>query len=137
MNYFTNFPESNFMTEFEIVEIDNEITRMQERHEENNIMANQVINQILQFDFHPDAGLIPWPGYPQSSASEGEEEDSKDDIIIEEFDIEDETVTEEEEEEKEEEENEEEGEEEEEDELKFYTPLPQILKTVQIRAGLL
>ena len=85
-------------------------------------MANQVINQILQFDFHPDAGLIPGPGYPQSSASEGEEEDSEDDIIIEEFDIEDETVTEEEEEEKEE--NEEEGEEEEEDELKFYAPLP-------------
>jgi hypothetical protein len=124
MNYLTNFPASNFMTDFEIVEIDNETTRIKECHEENVIFANQVVDQIL-FDFPPIAGLLPGPGYQTSSASEGEEDDSEDDISIESFDIDTETETEEEEEEeegREEEENEEE--EEEGDESKFYTPLP-------------
>jgi hypothetical protein len=134
MNYFTNFPASNFMTEFEIVEIDNEIKRIKDEarrhHEENNIMANQVIHQILQFDFHANAGLIPGPGSPLSSASEEEEEDSEEDTVIEEEESEDETEIEEEEEEEDEEKDEEEDEEveEEEEEWQFNTPLPHPLE---------
>ena len=118
------------MTEFEIVEIDNEINRIQnearQHDEENNDMANQVINLLLLLAFQADPGLLPRPVSPLSLVSEDEEEDSEEETFIEEEGSEDETEAEEEEVEEEEEEQKE-GDEEvekEEEDWQFNTPLP-------------
>jgi hypothetical protein len=119
MTYWTNFPASNFMTDFEIVEIDNETTRIKEQHQEHVIFANQIVDRLL-FEFPPIAGVLPGPGYP--SSSEGEDDVEEEDMSIESFSIDTDTETEEDKDE--EEEKEEEEEEEEEEEGEFFTPLP-------------